>query len=158
MTLLLLLLCAFACMQDLASQAMDVAKGTKGLDEVVDSIREHEMQILNSLVDGSALGQHMEVGAIAPAQRQQQLSGANSAARVLGRPCQYACTRCVCVCAWCFLLQDFYLATLKQAVLAANPALAGRVQQALEEVAASSAPAAGAAAGAATAADAPSEA
>lgn len=50
------------CMQDLASQAMEVAKGTKGLEEVVDSIREHEMQILNSLVDGSALGQHMEVG------------------------------------------------------------------------------------------------
>ena len=36
--------------QDLASQAMDVAKGTKNIDEVVDAIREHEMQILNSLV------------------------------------------------------------------------------------------------------------
>lgn len=40
----------FHHMQDLASQAMDVAKGTKGLEEVVDAIREHEMQILNSLV------------------------------------------------------------------------------------------------------------
>jgi hypothetical protein len=38
------------CLQDLASQAMEVAKGTKGLDEVVDTIREHEMAILNSLV------------------------------------------------------------------------------------------------------------
>jgi hypothetical protein len=42
----------------------------------------------------------------------------------------------------CWLhLQDFYLATLKEAVLLANPALAGQVQQALEEVAASTSPA-----------------
>lgn len=33
--------------------------------------------------------------------------------------------------------QDFYLDTLKQAVLAANPALTGKVQQMLEDVAAS---------------------
>jgi hypothetical protein len=43
-------------------------------------------------------------------------------------------------------LQDFYLATLKEAVLVANPALAGQVQQALENVAAASAATASAAA------------
>lgn len=58
------MLCWALCLQDLASQALDVAKGTKGLEEVVDSIKEHEMAILNSLVDGSALGQHMEVGCL----------------------------------------------------------------------------------------------
>lgn len=45
---------AWAISQDLASQAMDVAKGTKGFDEVVDAIREHEMQILDSLVSSPA--------------------------------------------------------------------------------------------------------
>lgn len=45
---------AWAILQDLASQAMDVAKGTKGFDEVVDAIREHEMQILDSLVSSPA--------------------------------------------------------------------------------------------------------
>jgi hypothetical protein len=40
-------------LQDLASQAVEVAKGIKGLDEVVDAIREHEMQILNSLVSSN---------------------------------------------------------------------------------------------------------
>eukprot|EP00775_Hariotina_reticulata_P003437 gene3437-3709_t len=63
---------------DLASQALEVAQGTKPMEEVVDTIRDHEMKILNALIDGSALGQHME---------------------------------------------DFYLATLKEAVLAADPAL-----------------------------------
>lgn len=43
-------------------------------------------------------------------------------------------------------MEDFYLSTLKQAVLAANPALAGQVEQALEDVAASSSSAASAAA------------
>lgn len=44
-------------LQDLASQAVEVAKGTKGLDEVVDAIREHEMAILNSLVSSKELAQ-----------------------------------------------------------------------------------------------------
>lgn len=34
-----------------------MAKGTKGLDEVVDAIREHEMQILNSLVSHKVAAQ-----------------------------------------------------------------------------------------------------
>lgn len=46
----------------------------------------------------------------------------------------------IVLCSCMSLLQDFYLATLKEAVLAANPALAGQVQQALEEVAASNPP------------------
>lgn len=36
-------------------------------------------------------------------------------------------------------MEDFYLATLKEAVLAANPSLAGRVEAALEAAAAASA-------------------
>lgn len=39
-------------------------------------------------------------------------------------------------------MEDFYLATLKEAVLAADPALAGQVQQALEAAAAKVGPAA----------------
>lgn len=39
-------------------------------------------------------------------------------------------------------MEDFYLATLKEAVLAADPALAGQVQQALEAAAVKAAPAA----------------
>lgn len=136
------------CVQDLASQAMEVAKGTKGLEEVVDSIREHEMQILNSLVDGSALGQHMEVGRepVAAAAAAAAWSEQSAACVSWSAPDNLRASCCVCTLS---LLQDFYLATLKQAVLAANPALAGQVQQAMEEVAASSAPAA--------AADVPSE-
>lgn len=78
---------AHCCVQDLASQAMEVAKGSKGLEEVVDSIREHEMQILNSLVDGSALGQHMEVGATSRWRQhpQQQQPGGNTAPRASPR-------------------------------------------------------------------------
>lgn len=52
LTRLFAVLASGCFLQDLASQAMEVAKGTKGLDEVVDTIREHEMAILNSLVGG----------------------------------------------------------------------------------------------------------
>lgn len=52
---------------------------------------------------------------------------------------------CIALTHHCFLAccnaQDFYLATLKQAVLVANPALAGELQQALEDVAAATTPA-----------------
>eukprot|EP00879_Flechtneria_rotunda_P023208 GHRR01024539.1.p1 GENE.GHRR01024539.1~~GHRR01024539.1.p1 ORF type:complete len:572 (+),score=242.27 GHRR01024539.1:796-2511(+) len=76
---------------ELASQALEVVQGKRALVDVMDAIREHEMEILNALVDGSALGQHME---------------------------------------------NFYLATLKEAVLATDPALAERVAAAMEQAAA----------------------
>jgi hypothetical protein len=43
--LLLLLL-----LQELASQALEVAQGQRALEDVVDAIQEHEMTILNALV------------------------------------------------------------------------------------------------------------
>ncbi|KAF6250498.1 hypothetical protein COO60DRAFT_1705829 [Scenedesmus sp. NREL 46B-D3] len=85
---------------ELASQALEVAQGQRAMEDVVHAIQEHEMTILNALVDGSALGQHME---------------------------------------------NFYLATLKEAVLAADPALAGRVNTALQAAADKVAPPAAAA-------------
>jgi hypothetical protein len=37
-------------LQELASQALEVAQGQRALEDVVDAIQEHEMTILNALV------------------------------------------------------------------------------------------------------------
>ena len=44
-------------LQDLASQAMEVVAGQRSLDTVVDAIKDHELAILATLADGSALAQ-----------------------------------------------------------------------------------------------------
>jgi hypothetical protein len=46
----LLLLLLLNAMQELASQALEVAQGQRALEDVVDAIQEHEMSILNALV------------------------------------------------------------------------------------------------------------
>ncbi|GBF90755.1 hypothetical protein Rsub_03056 [Raphidocelis subcapitata] len=45
---------------DLAHKAKSVVKGELALEDVVDEIKDQEMGMLNSLMDGSALSQHME--------------------------------------------------------------------------------------------------
>ena len=78
--------------QDLASQAIGLAQGAVSeTDTILAPFQDQEMEILNALVDGSALEQHME---------------------------------------------DFYLLTLKDCVLAANPDMREQVQQVIQAAAA----------------------
>jgi hypothetical protein len=92
-------------------------------------------------VDGSALGQHMEVrmraSCLVPA-RTDCDCGLLCAVSDIHRPfcCHLPAARASIAVPG--FKQDFYLSTLKEAVLAANPALAGKVQQALEAAAAAS--------------------
>jgi hypothetical protein len=78
--------CAIGNPQELASKALTVAAGAAHPDTLMTPFQQHEMAVLNSLVDGSALEQHME---------------------------------------------DFYLLTLKDCVLAAAPELRPVVEEAL---------------------------
>lgn len=75
-------------LSDLASKALRVAQGEVPVEGVVDAIRDHEMALLNALMDGSALSQHME---------------------------------------------DFYLLTLREALLAVRPDLQEEVAAALSQ-------------------------
>jgi hypothetical protein len=77
------------CPQDLAGRALEAAKAGGDAAALLEPLKDQEMAVLNSLVDGSALEQHME---------------------------------------------DFYLLTLKDAVLAAAPELRGQVEQAVAAV------------------------
>ncbi len=47
--------------QELADKAVGVAQGRHTFEDVMDELKEHEMEIFFALVDGSALAQHMEV-------------------------------------------------------------------------------------------------
>ncbi|KAI8470315.1 MAG: hypothetical protein J3K34DRAFT_521444 [Monoraphidium minutum] len=104
---------------DLASKAVAASKGELPLDQIMDAVMDHEMQLLNALMDGSALSQHMEDFYLM-AMRDALLDARPdlSAAMDGSALSQH--------------MEDFYLMALRDALLDARPDLSAAVEDALK--------------------------